>query len=264
MRSSSFFSQRALGLLLAAFGPTLSAAQETSPPPAAPAAATAEEESSAGTFSGNVALTSEYYFRGITQTGAAPTLQGGFDYEVSLASPVALYLGVWGSNVDFNEGGDVDGATIEIDWYGGLKGNFGESRTSWDVGFIYYAYPGDAASLDDYDFLDFQSALGHDFGAAAVTASVNYSQDNFGASGTGVYPKLTLDVPIPSVKGMALSGYLAKQFIEKEAVFGAPDYVEWNVSATLSALGFDLSIAYSDTDIPNRKSAFVFSAARSF
>ena len=111
-----------------------------------------------GTFSANVGLTSEYLFRGLSQTDDAPALQGGFDYEVSLAKPVALYLGVWGSNVDFNEGAGVDGATIEIDWYGGLRGNIGDTALGWDVGFIYYSYPGAASSLN-YDFIEAQAAL---------------------------------------------------------------------------------------------------------
>jgi len=242
------------------FLPLLATAQEPAPTPAP------EEPPAAGSFSANVSLTTEYFFRGITQTQDAPALQGGFDYEVSMAKPVALYLGVWASNVDFNEA-NVDGATIEIDWYGGLKGNFGESSASWDVGFIYYSYPGDDKSLE-YDFLELQAALGHDFGAAAITASVNYSADNFGKSGTGVYPKLTLDVPVPAVKGLALSAYLAKQFIEKEDVFGAPDYVEWNVAATLSAGGFDFTGTYTDTDLQpaagGKSESFLFSVGRSF
>ena len=63
-----------------------------------------------GTFSANVALTSEYLFRGLSQNDDAPAIQGGFDYEVEVAKPVSLYAGAWGSNVDFNEASSVDGA----------------------------------------------------------------------------------------------------------------------------------------------------------
>jgi uncharacterized protein (TIGR02001 family) len=80
-----------------------------------------------GTFSANVALTSEYRFRGLSQTDDAPAIQGGFDYEIEVVKPAALYLGAWASNVDFNEGAGVDGATIEIDLYGGIKGSHGDS-----------------------------------------------------------------------------------------------------------------------------------------
>ena len=219
-----------------------------------------------GTFSGNVSLTNEYYFRGISQTDDAPAIQGGFDYEVDLAKPVALYLGVWGSNVDFNEAAGVDGATIEMDWYGGFRGKLGETGLGWDVGFIYYSYPGADSSLN-YDFIEAQGALSYDFGVAAVTASLNYSPDNFGASGTAFYPKLAVDVPIAKT-GVTLSGYVAKQFIEKEATFGSPDYLEWNIGLGYTLAGFDLSLAYSDTDISpsvdGKAEAILFSVSKSF
>lgn len=220
-----------------------------------------------GSFSANVSLTSEYYFRGLSQTDDAPAIQGGFDYEVPLAKPVGLYLGVWGSNVDFNEAGGVDGATIEIDYYGGLKGEIGDSGFSWDVGFIYYSYPGAAGSLE-YDFWEAQMALGYDFGFAAVTASVNYSPENFGESGDAYYPKLAIDVPVPGIKDLTLSGSVAKQFIDKEAVFGAPDYVEWNIGVGYTVAGFDLAVNYTDTDISPSADAndamVLFTVGRSF
>lgn len=233
---------------------------------AAPAAAQ-EKAATFGTFSANVALTSEYFFRGLSQTDDAPAIQGGFDWEAEVAKPVALYLGVWGSNVDFNEGAGVDGATVEIDFYGGLKGKFGNSGVTWDAGFIYYAYPGAASNLN-YDFWELQAAVGYDFGVAAVTASINYSPDNFGESGDAYYPKLAVDVPIPTVKGLSLSGYIAKQYIEKEVVFGTADYVEWNFGVTYNVAGFDLSLNYTDTDVDpsgdGNDGAVVFTVGRSF
>ena len=221
-----------------------------------------------GTFSANVALTSEYLFRGLSQTDDGPALQGGFDYEVNVAKPVAVYAGVWASNVDFGEASTVDGANIEIDLYGGLKGNFGDTGFSWNAGFIYYAYPGADSSLN-YDFWEIQGAVGYDFGVAAVTGSLNYSPENFGKSGDASYYKLAVDVPVPAVKGLSFSGYVAKQYIDKTAVFGTADYVEWNLGVTYNVLGwFDASINYSDTDVSpdtdGKGEAVLFTVSRSF
>jgi uncharacterized protein (TIGR02001 family) len=232
------------------------------------APAMAEEKSGfPGSFSANISLTSEYYFRGLSQTDDAPAIQGGFDYEVPLGKPVALYLGVWGSNVDFNEAAGVDGATIEIDYYGGLRGSIGDTGVSWDVGFIYYTYPGADSSLD-YDFIEAQAALGYDFGVASVTASINYSPENFGESGTAFYPKLAVEVPVSGIKDLTLSGHVAKQYIDKEAVFGSPDYVEWNFGIGYSVAGFDLAVNYTDTDISPSADAndamVLFTVGRSF
>lgn len=230
--------------------------------------ASAQEKSGIpGSFSANAALTSEYYFRGLSQTDDAPAIQGGFDYELTVADPMALYLGVWGSNVDFNEGAGVDGATVEIDWYGGLTGAIGNSGITWDVGLIYYSYPGADSALD-YDFLEAQGALAYDFGVAAVTASLNYSPENFGNTGDAYYPKLALDVPVPMVDGLNISAYVAKQYIDDEVAFGAPDYVEWNVGASYGLMGFDFSLNYSDTDISpsgdGNEEAIIFTVSRSF
>jgi uncharacterized protein (TIGR02001 family) len=228
-------------------------------------AAEGDDQGIPGSFSANVALTSEYFFRGLSQTDDAPALQGGFDYEIELSKPLALYLGVWGSNVDFNEASSVDGATVEIDLYGGLKGSIGETGLGWDAGFIYYTYPSADGSLD-YDFVEVQGALSYDFGVASTSVSVNYSSDNFGGSGDALYPKLGVDVPIG--KQLTLSGYLAKQFLDKEDVFGQPDYVEWNLGATYNVASFDLNLAYTDTDIdgnPDGADAMVvFTVSRSF
>ena len=219
-----------------------------------------------GTFSANVAVTTEYYFRGLSQTDDKPAVQGGFDYEIPVAKPASLYLGVWGSNVDFNDGSA--GASLEMDWYGGFKGDIGDTGLSWNAGFIYYSYPGASSSLN-YDFWEVQGSLGYDFGVAAVTGSFNYSPDNFGESGNAYYPKFAVDVPIPMVKGLTLSGYVAKQWIEKNDVFGVPDYVEWNISASYSIPSLvDLSLAYSDTDVSpsgdGNKAAVIFTVSKSF
>jgi len=223
------------------------------------------EKSIPGTFSANVAVTSEYYYRGLSQTDDAPALQGGFDYSVELAKPVNAYVGVWGSNVDFNEGAGVDGATVEIDIYGGLNGSIGSTGIGWDAGFIYYTYPGAGSSLN-YDFVEGQAKLSYDFGFASTSLSVNYSPEFFGESGAAWYTKLGVSVPVG--KKLDLAAYVARQEIEKEDVYGQPDYWEWNVSGTVNVGGFDLTLAYTGTDIPGNPDGagdmVLFTVSRSF
>lgn len=205
-----------------------------------------DEKSFPGEFSANVGLFSEYYFRGISQTDDAPALQGGMDWSASLDkdSGLGVYLGVWGSNVDFNDGSN--GATVEIDLYGGVTGDIGSTGLSWDIGFIYYTYPG-ASSSFNYNFVEGQVALSYDFGIASTTASLNYSPDNFGNSGAAFYPKLSVDVPVG--KYLTLSGLVAKQYIDRNTTFGVPDYVEYGIGATVNLAGFDVNLAWTDTDL---------------
>ena len=201
-----------------------------------------------GEFSANISLVSEYYFRGVSQTDDAPAVQGGFDWSASIdeSAGIGVYLGVWGSNVDFNETGGVDGATIEIDYYGGLTGTIGDTGLGWDIGFIYYTYPGAAGSLN-YDFWEGQVALSYDFGIASATASINYSPENFGESGAAFYPKLGIEAPVG--KYLTLAADVAKQYIQDNTTFGLPDYVEYGIGATVNLAGFDINLTWSDTDM---------------
>ena len=211
-----------------------------------------------GEFSANVSLTNEYFFRGISQSDDQPAIQGGFDYDVGLADGVGVYAGVWGSNVNFTD------AVLELDWYGGLKGEV--KGFSWSAGFIYYYYPGTDSALN-YDFWEAAFSLGYDFGVAAVTAGVNYSPNYFADSGNATYYSLGVDVPVG--KYLTLHGTVGKQDIQKNANFGTPDYVDYSVGASVNLVGFDVKLAYTDTDMKKSEcddlcGAVVLSVSRSF
>jgi len=108
--------------------------------PAAPAA-----PASPHSFAGNIGWFSQYIFRGLTQTNEKPAVQGGFDYAYNFGS-VTGYLGTWGSNISWlADGGQYMSSSLENDWYGGFRGNFGATDFSYDAGFLYYFYPGTTA-----------------------------------------------------------------------------------------------------------------------
>lgn len=104
-----------------------------------PALATAEDSP----LTGNITLTTDYVFRGVSQTQGGPAIQGGFDY----AHPSGLYVGTWASNVSWVSVVDMSGNpfkennSMEIDLYAGYKGAAGD--LGYDVGIITYYYPGD-------------------------------------------------------------------------------------------------------------------------
>jgi uncharacterized protein (TIGR02001 family) len=213
----------------------------------------AQESALPGEFSGNVTLTSDYVFRGFTQTGEDPAIQGGFDWD----SGAGFYLGTWGSNVNF---GDGDEASIEIDAYGGYAGEI--EGLSYDVGFIYYWYPGAAGSLN-YDFWEVYGSLGYDFGPAAVSFGLAYTPENFGDTDDGLYFQSGLSVPVTDQ--FSIDANL--NYYDVNAAFG-PDYFDWNVGATLSLEWFDADLRYFDTDISACTGVcderVVFSISRSF
>ncbi len=189
-------------------------------------------------LSGNVALTSDYTFRGISQTDEDPAVQGGFD----LAHSSGFYAGVWASNVDFDDG---DEAHIEMDVYGGISGEF-PNALGWDVGILHYDYPGADSSLD-YDFNEIYGSLSYDFGPVAASAGISYSNDYFGGSDNATYYSLDLSVPLP--QDFSIGAHVGRQEIDENNTFGTPDYTDWKLGVSKEIGGFGLALDYVDTDL---------------
>ncbi|MFK5914268.1 MAG: TorF family putative porin [Woeseiaceae bacterium] len=77
------------------------------------------------------AITSNYVFRGFTQTNDDPAVQGGYNIQQS-KDDKGWYAGVFAST--FSKG-------IEVDGFGGWKGSLGkQSSYGYDVGAIVYQY----------------------------------------------------------------------------------------------------------------------------
>lgn len=87
-----------------------------------------------GNVISNVNLTTDYAFRGTTQTDEAPAIQGGFDYEHTNG----FNAGVWASNIDFN---NTNAGSIELDVYAGYNHNITDNL-SVGTSVIAYMYPG--------------------------------------------------------------------------------------------------------------------------
>ena len=104
-------------------------------------------------LSANIATVSNYYFRGITQTSDNAAIQGGIDYS----HESGLYAGTWLSNIDF--GGKEN---AEVDLYAGFGNDIGDTGFSYDVGIIYYWYPGAGGEQqgDDIDYAELYGSLG--------------------------------------------------------------------------------------------------------
>jgi uncharacterized protein (TIGR02001 family) len=91
------------------------------------------------TLSYNLGAVTDYRYRGISQTGGHPALQGGIDF----AHKSGFYLGTWASTIHWikdssNNGVSVKGP-VEIDLYGGYKHSINDTF-SFDVGGLEYWY----------------------------------------------------------------------------------------------------------------------------
>jgi uncharacterized protein (TIGR02001 family) len=143
---------------------------------AAPADAKPAEAKSPHSLTANVGLFSQYIFRGLTQTNRDPAVQGGFDYAYDTGGPT-VYVGTWASNISWlHDGGQYSSSSLENDWYAGVRGPIGKSDFTYDVGFLYYYYPGTVVPVagEKGDTQELYGALGWKW----LTAKWSYGVGN--------------------------------------------------------------------------------------
>jgi uncharacterized protein (TIGR02001 family) len=115
-------------------------------------------------LSANIGVSSNYVWRGVSQTDDGAAVSGGIDY----AQDSGFYAGTWVSNVDFN---DASGGQTEWDLYAGFAGEAGDM--GYDLGVIYYAYPTADDAADELDFTEIYASLAYN----AFTLGANYTVD---------------------------------------------------------------------------------------
>jgi uncharacterized protein (TIGR02001 family) len=184
----------------------------------------------------NIALVSDYVFRGVSLSDNGPAIQGGFDWSNDM-----FYAGTWGSSLS-------DG--MELDLYAGWTPSLGP--VDLDVGVIGYFYP--RADDDDAEFDYYELKLA---GTHAVTdqisigAGVYYSPENYGDTDDATY--LEINGSYAMSDQLSFSAAYGNQSIgDPDGPFGAAgedDYNTWNIGATYAIHGFEVDLRYTDTDI---------------
>ncbi|RZF49995.1 hypothetical protein EXE30_13710 [Acinetobacter halotolerans] len=222
-------------------------------------------------FSGSAALTTDYRFRGMTQTESDPAIQGGFQLD----HESGVYAGVWASNVHF---GSDDPTHLELDPYIGYATELPfVGKPTLDVGLWYYGYP----SSSDLNWLEIYAKLGFDNAIVTgdnILAAINYSNDVVGSDEDGWYLNLAYSVPFADTGfgGVASVGYTK---VDIDDAFGEKDtkdnYVDWKVGVTYdvkSIEGFSAELAAIGTNIDAQtqpykrgvKTGAVFTLTKSF
>jgi uncharacterized protein (TIGR02001 family) len=191
----------------------------------------------------NAAITTNYVFRGISQSAKRPAVQGGLDYTVA---DTGFAVGTWVSSIDFG-----DDSNLEWDIYGNYNFNLGPVGAS--VGVIGYVYPY-SGNFGPYDLWEVNVGLTHDFGFAAWSAKAFYAPSlpsGYLTVRNGYNPDqeyfLTTGVSIPVMPWLSISGNVGYQGYTGEPS-GFPDdsYVEWDAGITLSYEQYALDLRYID------------------
>ena len=193
-------------------------------------------------ISANVALVSDYRFRGISQTGKDAAIQGGFDASFE----PGFYIGTWASSVDFGDIDDGSGSygTMEIDYYAGWAGPIGDTDFGVDVGYYYYQYPGDTVDpTGDYQEFNVTGSW------KDLSVGVTYSDDFYAE--TGKYFYYAGDYSLTFLEDFSVGFHVGYNDFDDEGFFGTDEtnYTDYSVTLGYTFKGVDLSVAWVDTDL---------------
>ncbi len=242
-----------------------------------------------------VSLTSDYLFRGISQTNNNAAIQGFVELQVM----DWVYFNVWASNQNWVDttitglGYNYGNSSLEVDFSGGLRHTWG--AFTLDVGAVYYTFPGSSSSYDP--FLGYNAGPGSsDFNyweiyakpsyvvAPWLTVGLNlYWTSDFASTGTdGTALSATAKVPLPSFGpggdfGWYASGEFGHQWLSTSvynypvtnAITGItfdqnlPGYNWWNIGVAFTYKAATLDLRYSGTDLSSNDCAFMISNSNS-
>jgi uncharacterized protein (TIGR02001 family) len=195
------------------------------------------------TISGGATVTSDYRFRGISQSNRRFAVQG----TINATHESGAYVGTWASSIDDYVAG---GSDAEIDLYGGFKQTY--AGTTFDIGALYYYYPGSGGI--NSDFFEPYASLSHTFGPVSAKAGIAYApkqhaiafgrnarEDNLYAYGEG-------SVAVPNT-ALSLSAHVGHSNGRSLLTNGLKDYWDWNVGASYAWKSITFGVSYVDTDI---------------
>jgi uncharacterized protein (TIGR02001 family) len=184
----------------------------------------------------NAAVTSDYRYRGISQTRLEPALQGGVDYT---HNPSGFYAGAWASTIKWvkDAGGDSD---VELDFYAGKRGKFG-SDLSYDVGVLSYVYPNNEFATSA-NTVELYGQLG--FGPAYVKYS-HSTTDLFGTADSKNSGYLDVGANFDVAKGLVLNLHIGRQKVRNNSAFS---YTDYKIGLTKDLGWGSLALAVVDTN----------------
>lgn len=200
----------------------------------------------------NFGVTTDYIFRGFSQSARNPAVQGGIDATYGI-----FYLGVWASSIKFKGGVDPNppfdafNAWTELDVYGGakpvLKTSMGDF--TFDFGFITYNYPGAFTPGSGLNYVELKAGVSKELWKdSTLSTTLFYSPEYTLKTGSVWTSETTLSQNLPAWGKMvpSVSGTLGYQWGDTAAYAigignGDKSYAYWNVGGTLT---FDEKVAF--------------------
>ena len=176
-------------------------------------------------FSANIGVTSNYVWRGWTQTEDQAAIQGGVDY----AHDSGFYAGTWASNVEF-----APDSGAELDFYAGYGGEV--SGLGYDVGYVYYSYP----QFDDADFGEIYGSVSWEMLTVGLAYTANSDFDSDGD--LYYYGSVSFDLP----QDFSI-GATAGQYSFDDSTSGTYNHYQLDIGKSAGDFGdFTMSVSAND------------------
>lgn len=192
--------------------------------------------------SANVGVVSDYMWRGITQTRNGAALQGGVDLTYAINDSSSLYLGTWGSNINFDLAPQAD---TEQDFYAGYGFTVGDF--SFDLKRTEYHY----ASAKSLNFGETHAHVKWAFTEGqAVTAGIDYSSDTpVAESDSAVHYYGAYEYALPYE--VTFTGTLGQYDYKDAGWVGGDDskYSYFNLALNKTMWGINFGLAYTGSNI---------------
>lgn len=189
-------------------------------------------QANATDLSGNAALTTDYVWRGSTQTSGDPAAQAGF----KVADASGFYASAWGSNVKFSPGSD---ANTELDFTIGWSKALNDDW-ALDVNVLRYQYPSTAVDLDWTELNGTLTYKGN------YWASLGHSNEALGYDASGTYAQLGARLPVNDA--LRVEASVAHYFLD-DTVVAEGGYTHGSVSAVWAFKApFELRLTAHATD----------------
>ncbi|MDR2858601.1 MAG: TorF family putative porin [Novosphingobium sp.] len=206
---------------------------------ATPVLADETDPPGAFTVTGEVALVTDYRFRGLSQSNGRPAVQAGID----VGHKSGFHVSVWASSIDFpGAGGAVYGGQ-EVDISGGWTGPIGSGLTG-DIGLFYYAYPGGHVGKAEFfeSYASISATLGPVTGKAGLDYAWKQAALNLDDGSTGdslyLYGEVGGGIPRTPLSLSAHLGYatgaLSPKFATGASMSARSGGFDWSVGATFN------------------------------
>ncbi len=216
-------------------------------------------------------LTSNYLFRGISQSNNAASVNANAELRYTFSDTWAAYVGTAGSSVKLTD--QDQSPNMELDAMGGVRGTFGAFST--DVGAIAYIYPGlktpsigngpnSPVFPTNPTFYEGYVKLGYNVTETiSLGANAFYSPSFLDTGASGTYLSATAKWTLPM--DFALSGEFGHQYLgttdskhfntANVARYNMPDYNYWNAGISYSYKFATLDLRYHATDMSKNECA---------